>query len=440
MQTKLSEAIREQNLNRVQKLIEQGANVNERIFFANSPIIILASMVGNPLIIQELIRAKANVHAKDNKGNNALMVAAEKGYLNIVKLLINAGALINHVNIFGATALMLAAKGAHSSIIEILIHSGANINLNDLSMSEITHDLILYGNNIHFLAEDFRSSTALKNAAHEGHLEIVQMFLNAGVTLEGADHRVYEALQRLQKIRDNKIIFLKEIRNHFLLFQKKITHDLIDNIISFERMNQLILTKAERHAIYCFIELADSLAKKINPTLLKNLSHHCMLATDCLPDKPLLERMTRLIRLLDSKALHEVQIPILAELVQINGAILHSIPSQLKQDSHFFRKILGIVHCDRNDEFRRHYIQSFMIKKTFIPGITLMAGLLLFNHMLDVSSSKSPSFIIGCVAVLIGGLYAINKPPTATQRFFENRRSIHLSSEKKHIELSTTLR
>jgi hypothetical protein len=48
-------------------------------------------------IVEELIRANANVNAEEGEeGRTALMFACEKGYLGIVLKLLDSGALVDH--------------------------------------------------------------------------------------------------------------------------------------------------------------------------------------------------------------------------------------------------------------------------------------------------------------------------------------------------------
>lgn len=57
-----------------------------------------------------LIKAGADVNAKDNSGNTALRIVAQNHKKDIVELLINAGADVNTRTSDGKTALMIAAE------------------------------------------------------------------------------------------------------------------------------------------------------------------------------------------------------------------------------------------------------------------------------------------------------------------------------------------
>jgi serine/threonine-protein phosphatase 6 regulatory ankyrin repeat subunit B len=80
-----------------------------------------------------------NFEIQNNDGNNALMLACEKGYYYIVENLINSGAKINVINNNKDTALILACKFVektpdddnfdnHLEIIKLLVKSGADMN------------------------------------------------------------------------------------------------------------------------------------------------------------------------------------------------------------------------------------------------------------------------------------------------------------------------
>ena len=76
-------------------------------------------------IMQNLIRHGADVNAKNNTGMTPLMMAAEKGYIELLEVLLTAKADINSKNKAGKSALDLAEKNKHTHVVERLIKEGA---------------------------------------------------------------------------------------------------------------------------------------------------------------------------------------------------------------------------------------------------------------------------------------------------------------------------
>jgi len=66
---------------------------------------------GHVEAVKLLIKAKADVNAKDKDQTNSLMAASARGHTDIVELLLNAEASVNEQNVDGHTALMFAYNG-----------------------------------------------------------------------------------------------------------------------------------------------------------------------------------------------------------------------------------------------------------------------------------------------------------------------------------------
>ncbi|KAL7573506.1 hypothetical protein ACA910_019822 [Epithemia clementina (nom. ined.)] len=73
--------------------------------------LIAASSEGHEAVVALLLKAGANVNAKDQDGTTALMAAAARGHLPIVQALIANGASVNEQNQDGHSALMFAFNG-----------------------------------------------------------------------------------------------------------------------------------------------------------------------------------------------------------------------------------------------------------------------------------------------------------------------------------------
>ena len=125
------------------------ANVNA-VNKDGNPALILAMEKGYVEIVKLLLEAGANANARDKDGNYALILAMEEGYVGIVKLLLEAGANTNARDEYGWTALMNAARDGHVEIVKLLLEAGADVNATDkygdtvLELIPNSHEQILY--------------------------------------------------------------------------------------------------------------------------------------------------------------------------------------------------------------------------------------------------------------------------------------------------------
>ncbi|MGC6366879.1 MAG: ankyrin repeat domain-containing protein [Candidatus Marinamargulisbacteria bacterium] len=134
--TPLHIAAKEGNLDNVQALIKDGADVNAKDEDKKTPLHIAAEE-GNLDIVQALIKYGADVNAKDEDEETPLHIAAEKGCVDIVKALIKNGADVNaKTNYYffpniAKTPLHIAAEEGNLNIVQVLIKSGGDVNAKD---------------------------------------------------------------------------------------------------------------------------------------------------------------------------------------------------------------------------------------------------------------------------------------------------------------------
>lgn len=114
------------NLQRAQKLISEGVDVNERNGIGETPILIgLSRKVrflegDNFKVISLLVDRGADLTLTDPAGRTPLMMAAANGDLFVVKLLITKGAAFDTIDSSGTTALAMAQKHGHKTVVEAL--------------------------------------------------------------------------------------------------------------------------------------------------------------------------------------------------------------------------------------------------------------------------------------------------------------------------------
>lgn len=146
-------------------------------------------------MINLLLNFGANINAKDDKGQTAIIIASDFICVNIVKTLIAEGANVNSIDDEGTTALMKVCGCEIAElvpdakdIIELLLNNGANLQKENnfgytslmlASMKgnvEIVKYLILKGANID--AQNNKGDTALILAKHS---DVVQLLTNCSI-------------------------------------------------------------------------------------------------------------------------------------------------------------------------------------------------------------------------------------------------------------------
>lgn len=150
--------------------IDAGAEINAEGESQNTPFInairygpyydFVNSFV-NKVVVKKLIKAGANINAKNVYGDTALIIASghtcNLNNIEVVKMLIQAGADVNVENEHGATPLIHAVTSNRKEIVEVLLTGNANVNY--------------YSK---------QNKTALMEAIEKGYEDIVQILLNAG--------------------------------------------------------------------------------------------------------------------------------------------------------------------------------------------------------------------------------------------------------------------
>ena len=166
----------------IEVLIQQGADVNIKNKDGNTALII-ASEKGSLDLVNMLLENGADVQQKDGRGWTALMWASSCRNKEIVEMLISKGADINAKSQEGNTALMFASKRGENEIAKMLLEGGADVNVQNK-----------YG------------STALSWAAGSGHKEIVEMLLEGGADVHQKDKYGETALMKAADKETKKVI------------------------------------------------------------------------------------------------------------------------------------------------------------------------------------------------------------------------------------------
>ncbi|OJJ19531.1 hypothetical protein BKI52_22250 [marine bacterium AO1-C] len=122
---------------------------------------LIKAVKNNDLVTLESMLTKENANTKDGAGSPLLIVAAEKGYLEMVKLLLAQKARINAMNAVGHTALNRAVFFGQAAVVKYLLQKGANVNQTDQRFA----------------------LTPLMAAARKNRLELAKLLLEKGANI-----------------------------------------------------------------------------------------------------------------------------------------------------------------------------------------------------------------------------------------------------------------
>jgi len=140
----------------VRVLLDAGTDVNGRAML-DMRALEIAAMEGHTETAKLLIDAGADVDRRDEAGWTALMQAAWAGQTEVVKLLLDVGADPNlGENRFDDTALMKTVYGSHTEIVRLLLDAGADVNV-----------------------KNNEGRSALMEAEQKGHTDIVELLQTA---------------------------------------------------------------------------------------------------------------------------------------------------------------------------------------------------------------------------------------------------------------------
>jgi hypothetical protein len=84
---------------------------------------------GDVEALEALLDAGADIDAKDDHGQTALMNAARDGHTPVVRLLVERGAGLNHTAKYNLSAIMLAVINGRDAIVGVLADGGADLTI-----------------------------------------------------------------------------------------------------------------------------------------------------------------------------------------------------------------------------------------------------------------------------------------------------------------------
>jgi ankyrin repeat protein len=146
--------------------------------------------------VAALLKARADVNAREPDGTTALYWAAEKNEIAIGTALVRAGADVKAASRYGVTPLQVACLNGNAAFIELLLKSGAEANAATpagetalmWAAGEGHDDAIkaLLERGADLRARSNAGWTPLLFAARDGHIDAVQTLLHAGADVNDA--------------------------------------------------------------------------------------------------------------------------------------------------------------------------------------------------------------------------------------------------------------
>jgi ankyrin repeat protein len=122
----------------VEKLINEGANINEPDSRGYTPLM-YAVWSGKNETVKVLINRGADVNRRALDGYTPLLGASYYGFFDIAKLLIDKGADVNARSDYKSSPLMLATAANNDELSKLLINKGADVNAQDDSGETALH-------------------------------------------------------------------------------------------------------------------------------------------------------------------------------------------------------------------------------------------------------------------------------------------------------------
>jgi uncharacterized protein len=167
------------------------AGVIATVAAAGDPALVKAVNTGDLQGVRSLIKSGTDVNAKSGDGSTPLLWAAHASNLDIARALIAAKAAVDTPNDFGVTPLLAASRNGDSAMVELLLRAGADpkrshpegetplLGAARAGSVPTVRLLLARGVDVNH-AEKFQQTTALMWAAAEGHLDVVDLLLEAG--------------------------------------------------------------------------------------------------------------------------------------------------------------------------------------------------------------------------------------------------------------------
>lgn len=185
-----------------------------------------AARWGNLDVIQYLVQNGADVNAKNVNGSSPLHIAAEFGHMDAVEFFLDAGILIDIQDNYGLTPMYLASQNLKHGVVEHLIKAGASVYAcNEYGFTVMHHACIngwievvkgLLSKGFDLNAPNLFEHTPMSYAIRKFHLVIVEQLLKAGAYFRYWDYVVITKYSELkQGILQNVELCVQHVLNKY---------------------------------------------------------------------------------------------------------------------------------------------------------------------------------------------------------------------------------
>jgi len=189
--TPLHWAVHDGDLAKVDALIRAHADVNARNRFGSTPLY-EAALAGNTEVIRKLLKAKADPNVANEGGMTALMLVARTPNVEAAQALIKAGARVNaQESSRGQTALILASAQNQPEMVRLLLKAKADPEIrskSNLGQRQVSAEPRAQQRPV-------GNMNALMYAARQGCTECVRYLIEGGANPSAADPENTTALQ-----------------------------------------------------------------------------------------------------------------------------------------------------------------------------------------------------------------------------------------------------
>lgn len=322
-------AIRENATEAAIVLLNYGAPLEVENAKCFTPLI-LAAQKGNVELVKELLERGASPAATTCTGISAVLQAAHFGHDEVLKVLLQAGSsfLIEIANYNHTTPLMRAAQEGHVKCVQLLLESGAHVNrrnrahLTALMLAsqrghaDVCQVLIQYGADLDAMTH--QNSTSLLLAVKRGHIDVLQVLVTAGCELSVKESRGRTAREVAARRGQSELVELLDPSVQVDLMRRqgrrKRSWEMIRSwhLLQQERANILVedVPPTNVHQIHSLLEAPQTL-----PYIFTVRSTTALLRTMTLPE-PLVEMISQYLPL---PHLWEKQIGMLAKRASVNA-------------------------------------------------------------------------------------------------------------------------